>query len=293
MAPLFGFIQLDLPGRLPLPDGRYLARDDSEDAEESVLVLQTIGAPRREARRRSRPRPAASDAPPAALALTRVTAIRASHPFASETEAKRWLDEATEADDSVAVLLDEGVALLNRALHARAVASGDARAEQAVALERAATVRVGYGSGEETAAGRFAEAREVDPEAGSSRRQRRERELRPQERLAGVLSGRRRLDACETLLLRARADLDAGREREAALQLRVGLEALLAEVSAEALGDEGHRQDLQLLSGRLPAAAAAAAAAARGPIGPAEAAAVAEILAVAERLLRRRRILNP
>ena len=40
----------------------------------------------------------------------------------------------------------------------------------------------------------------------------------------------RAVDACETLLLRARADLDAGRRREAALQLRVGLEALLVEL---------------------------------------------------------------
>ena len=38
--------------------------------------------------------------------------------------------------------------------------------------------------------------------------------------------------ACELLVLRARADLDAGRGREAALQLRVGLEALLAEREA-------------------------------------------------------------
>ena len=45
-----------------------------------------------------------------------------------------------------------------------------------------------------------------------------------------MLGGRERVDVCETLLLRARADLDAGREREAALQLRVGLEALLAEL---------------------------------------------------------------
>ena len=36
--------------------------------------------------------------------------------------------------------------------------------------------------------------------------------------------------ACEELVLRARADLDAGRVREAALQARMALESLLAEL---------------------------------------------------------------
>ena len=58
-----------------------------------------------------------------------------------------------------------------------------------------------------------------------------------------MLGGRERIDACETLLLRARADLDAGRDREAALQLRVGLEALLVELDG-ALADPGHEEDM-------------------------------------------------
>ena len=115
--------------------------------------------------------------------------------------------------------------------------------------------RIGYGSGEEVAAGRFTAAREVDVRAGgASRRRRRAEELRPQERLAAVLGGRERIDACETLLLRARADLDAGRSREAALQLRVGLEALLVELPG-ALADPGHEEDMATLaSGRSEAA---------------------------------------
>ena len=111
-------------------------------------------------------------------------------------------------------------------------------------------MRIGYGSGEEVADGRFTAAREVDVRAsGASRRRRREEELRPQERVAAVLGGRERLDACETLLLRARADLDAGRDREAALQLRVGLEALLVELQG-ALADPGHEEDMATLSER-------------------------------------------
>ena len=45
--------------------------------------------------------------------------------------------------------------------------------------------------------------------SGASGAARREEELRPQERVAAVLGGRERIDACEPLLLRARADLDA------------------------------------------------------------------------------------
>ena len=66
--------------------------------------------------------------------------------------------------------------------------------------------------------------------AGGSGGARRSAALRPQERLAAVLAGRDVVLACEVLVLRARADLDAGRLREAALQLRVALEAALAEL---------------------------------------------------------------
>ncbi|HEX6388271.1 MAG TPA: hypothetical protein VFZ89_02455, partial [Solirubrobacteraceae bacterium] len=55
--------------------------------------------------------------------------------------------------------------------------------------------------------------------------------LRPQERLAAILSGRDVALACEELTLRGRADFDAGRSREAALQLRVALEAAIAELA--------------------------------------------------------------
>lgn len=294
MARQFGFAQLDLPGGLPLADGRYLVRAPVEDGEaESVLVVQTLTAPSRPRRRRSRPRTAEAGAEPAALPLTRVTAIRASAPLASEEEARRWLEEASEAEDTADVLLAEGVALLNRALHARAVAAGDPSAELGLPLERATGARIGFGSGEETAHGRFAAAREiaVSPKA-ASRRRRREEELRPQERLGGLLAGRERLGACETLLLRARADLDAGRRREAALQLRVGLEALLAEVRPAALEDDGHREDLRALEERRAEAEAMAAAALAAPIGGEEAAAIEDLLAASERILRRRRVLG-
>jgi hypothetical protein len=113
-------VQFDFAGPQPLADGRYLARSGGSGDEESVLVIQTLGAPAPRGRRQRR-RGAPAEAEPASLTLTRATAIRAFAPFADEDEAARWLDEVCEAEDTVAVLAEEGIALLNRALHVQAV----------------------------------------------------------------------------------------------------------------------------------------------------------------------------
>jgi hypothetical protein len=280
---------LDFAGTLPLADGRYLARDDVEG--ESVLVVRTLGAPSPSVRRRRRSRKTEPEAEPSPLPLTRVTAVRAFAPFASEEEAARWLDEATEAEDTADTLVADGAGLLNRALHAQAVAAADPFGHE-LRPERAVAVRVGYGSGEEIAESVFSAARDVDVWAsGASRRRRREEDLRPQERVAGLLGGRERLEVCETLLLRARADLDAGREREGALQLRVGLEALLVELKG-ALADPGHEEDMGTLSSRRSEAGEAANAALQGELDRVQAGQVRELLEICERVLRRRRVLR-
>lgn len=225
------------------------------------------------------------------MPLARATAIRAFAPLESEAEAEAWLDAATEAADTADVLVAEGIELLNRALHAHAVSAADHYAHE-LRPERAVAVRIGYGSGEETASGRFSAAREVDVWAGSaSKRRRRQEDLRPQERVAAVLGGKERLDVCETLLLRAHADLDAGREREAALQLRVGLEALLAELHNE-LTDPGHLEDMATLQERKNEVGEAANSALQGDLTSAESHNVRDLLSICERVLRRRRILR-
>ena len=291
MAQLFGFAQFEFAGPLALADGRYLARDPLADGAESVLVVQTLGAPRPPSRRRRRPRPADPGAEPGPLPLARATAIRAFAPFAGTEEAERWLDGVSEAEDTADVLVADGIALLNRALHAQTVAAADEH-EQTLTPERAVAVRIGYGSGEETANGRYTAAQEIDVWAsGASRRRRRQEDLRPQERVAAVLGGRERIDACETLLLRARADFDAGREREAALQLRVGLEALLAELG-DAHDDPGHRQDLGTLRERRTEVGEAANQALQGELDAHGATVVRELLELSERVLRRRRVLR-
>ncbi len=288
---VFGFAQLDFPGSLPLADGRYLARETDEAARESVLVVQTLGAPAPPPKRRRRSRAAEADADPSPLPLVRATAIRAFAPFDDPAEAERWLDEATEAEDTVDALLTDGAALLNRALHAQATAAADPHSRE-LALERAVAARIGYGSGDEVAAGNFTAAREVDPRAaGASRRRQRREDLRPQERVAAVLGGREQINACETLLLRARADLDAGRDREAALQLRVGLEALLEELQG-ALTDPAHEEDMATLRERRSQAGEAANAALYGELTTERIGPVVELLEICERVLRRRRVLR-
>ncbi len=293
MTKLFGFVRFEFAGALPLADGRYLAGSGGAAGEEEwVLVLKTVGAPAApERRRRRRSRAAEPGAEAGPLPLARAMAIRASAPFADAAEGARWLDRTCGEEDAAEALAGRAMAPLNRALHAHAVAAEDPYGRE-LSPPQAERVLIGYGSGEETADGRFADAREVDlaPRSASRRKQRVE-ELHPQERVAAVLRGRERLDACETLLLRARADLDAGRDREAALQLRVGLEALLVELDG-AVDDPGHAKDIARLRERRAEAEAAAKQAAGGNITDGQRAQVEELLETCQRVLRRRRVLR-
>jgi hypothetical protein len=283
-------VQFEFPGTLSVPDGRYLARRDSSPGEQ-VLVVETAGAPPPGRRRRRRPKDAAAGAEPAALPLTRVTAVRAQQPFRSEDDAARWVEATVAAEDSIDSAVREAIDLLNRALHAQAAATADPLWAE-LRPERASKVRIGHGSGEEVAAGRFSQARDVDAAGGhGASRRRRDDELRPQERLAAVLGGRERVDACETLLLRARADLDAGRIREAALQLRVALEALLVELDG-ALTDPDHERDMVEIAERRTQAGNAANTALHGSLSREDEEHVQELVRLCERVLRRRRILR-
>ncbi|MBS1679477.1 MAG: hypothetical protein JST08_19050 [Actinobacteria bacterium] len=256
-----------------------------------MLVLQTLAAAPRPGRRRRKPRDAEAAPAPPAVPVARATAIRAFDPFDGAAQAAAWLAEAIAAEEAIDAVIAAGVALVNEALHAQAVALADPR-PTTITAERAIAVRLGYGSGEQTAEGTYSEAREVDVRApGSSLRRRRQEEVRPQERVAGLLRGRERADACEVLLLRARADLDAGRRREAALQLRVGVEALLVELP-EALEDAGHSADITALEERRDVIEAAAERALRGDLPPEDEPGIREALSIAERVLRRRRLLK-
>lgn len=283
-------MQFDLPGTIGVPDGRYLARDGSGAEGQRVLVIETLGAPQA-ARRKRRAKQAGPGDEPEPLPLTRVTAVRAQEPFESAAEAQDWLGETLADEDSSEAAIAEAVSLLNRALHAHTVAGADSLGAELSAAS-AVVVRIGHGSGKEVAAGRFTEAKALDPRTGpGSRRRRRDEELRPQERLAAILGGRERVDACETLILRARADLDANRYREAALQLRIALEAMLVELDG-ALADPGHEEDMGELSARRKEAGETANAALRGELDVEQERQATELIELCERVLRRRRVLR-
>jgi hypothetical protein len=285
---LFGFTQFDFAGPLAVADGRYLVRDGER---EQVLVIETLGAPPPARRRRKRPRDAEVGEPPPELPVARATVVLAFHEFEDERAAETWLSQTTASEEEIDQLVERGIDELNQALHAQAVAGGDPY-PQTVTPARAVVIRIGVGSGEALADGAFTSAHQVDPGLGpTSRRRQRDEELRPQQRLAAVLGGREQLDACETLLLRARADLDAGRDREAALQIRVGLEALLVELKG-ALSDPGHEEDMATLEGRRHEAGELANTALRGNLAAEQLRSLSELLATSERVLRRRRVLG-
>jgi hypothetical protein len=284
---LFGSVQLEFPGVLTVADGRYVLRD--VDCER-VLVLETLGAPAPPRRRRRRAREVDPEAPPAALPLGRVTVVRAHLPFEHEDEARAWLDSSVDSEEQLDALLAEAFELLNRALHAQSVASADP-SDGVLSPRDAVTARLGYGSGEQVAAGELSEARAIDPNAGTSRKRQRREELRPQERLAAVLGGRERFDPCEVLILRARADLDAGRNREAALQLRIGLEALLVEFT-DPPADSSHDEDMAALTASRTAMGELANAALQSSLNEEQLHRAQELVAICERVIRRRRILR-
>ena len=193
-----------------------------------MLVLETVGAPARRRRRvfgrggaaarRAEPRPEPTPVP-----VTVATLVGAM-PLAGHDEASAWLETADlEAEAHAAV------DVLNRVLHAQRLVSADPFVRE-VLPEQALVIRVGVGLGEEVAHGHWTDARTLPPHRTAVPR--RVHALRPQERFAALLAGRDVALAAEELTLRARLDLDRGRTREAALQLRVALEAALSELQA-------------------------------------------------------------
>jgi hypothetical protein len=281
----FACVQLEVPGRLGLDDGRYLRRGDQIEQSETVVVVQTLGgAPPARRRHRRRPSRVEPGGDPPEVPFTRLTVI-AAEPL-EPAAAARGLEHATADPEAAEARVVTGLRIVNAVLRAHRVATHDPYGHE-IGREATLAARVGYGTGEGLAEGRWDEAIEVPyPE----RRARRAEALRPQERLAAVLAGREPIDACETLLLRARADVEQGRTREAALQLRAGLEALLAELPQGGVeGDQA--QDLTVLRERSEGIAEAAREALAGELETERADQVAETLGICERVLRRRQIL--
>jgi hypothetical protein len=179
--------------------------------------------------------------------------------------------------------LAAGLAVMNRALHAFRVVTADPYLHE-VDRTQALVARVGYGAGDEVARGQWSEARELSLPPG---RRRRAANIEPQARLAAALNSRRPILACEELALRARADADHDRFREAALQLLVALDAALAELPLDPHADSLTDRIAELGERRSDIASAARAALA-GPVDDESRSAVLATLGRLEAALRAR-----
>jgi hypothetical protein len=249
-----------------------------------VLVLATLGAPQRRRLRRRRARRATPD--PAPVPVARATLVTARR-FADIRAAERWLSEADDQREVAEARVRDAVGALNRVLHLHRAATADPHVRE-VDADQALVARLGFGEGEQVADGRWLRA--IEPPLPPTKRSR-AAALRPQERLAALLGARDAALACEELALRARQDVDAGRRREAALQLDVALTAALAELEPWApRGDLADRLDE--LRGLQPAVQTAARAALEGGVDDDEHAAVIHALERLEAALRARTALG-
>lgn len=182
------------------------------DEARQIVVVDKLEVERRWLPARRRPRPAEPGEQVETVDVTRITVI-------DTAGAEPGLPADPEAEVAPAL------ALLNRVLATHRVASADPYAGE-VRRETALSVRVGYGDGEEVAAGRWTEAVSLpDPRPRRSA-------IAPQEHLAAVLAAREVVLTCEELALRAQGDLDAGRRRELAFELRNALPCAVTELAA-------------------------------------------------------------
>jgi hypothetical protein len=274
----FRFVQFEFAFPLGPADGRYLTRAEPDADPERIIVLRTTGATPRPLLGRRKPRRAEDDEA-AAVPVVRATVID-TEPLDSADAAAGWLDDLRKDADAQTAAAAAAAAELNRLLRAHRAAAADPSARD-VAPAGANTVRIGYGSGDQVADGQFAEAYDLPPDDDRSAVRRRAAALAPDERLAAILGGRERVLAAEELVLRARTDLEAGHPREAALQARIALEALIAELDPEQAGD---------LSGDREAVGRAANEALAGDPGPELQDEVEAAVARMDAALRRRRL---
>ena len=256
----FRFVQFEFPWTLGPDPGRYPIRERLGEPPAYVLVIAELGARERRrliaraGRRRPRAVEAEPEPEPEPVLTTRATLIDAAALDGYEAAAA-WL-----ADADLEALADGALARLNRVLHAHRVAAADPYARE-VARAQALAVRAGFGNGERVADGRWDRARSLPAGSGGARPLRpRTAALRPQERLAALLTGRDAVLACEDLTLRVRLDVDAARWREAALGLRAAFDAALAELDPwrEVPGLPRRVEELRARSDAVHALAAAA-----------------------------------
>jgi hypothetical protein len=251
-AQLFTFVQMEFPWELGPADGRYLLRKPARpegNEPQHVVVLSTVGAERR-GMLGARSRRRRTDPEPALVPVTRATVVDPV-PLSADSQARAWLDQLVPDREAAAA-----AAALNRMLFAHRIA-GAAPHVHELSPAQALIVRAGFGEGEQVADGLWTDAREL--RLSRRRAGRRASALRPQERLAVLLSGRGSALLCEELALRARLDLDAGRLALAAIELERAYAAALSELPAEGRSDLRERiEELEDLRAGVSACAGVA-----------------------------------
>ncbi|MCB0862539.1 MAG: hypothetical protein KDB66_04915 [Solirubrobacterales bacterium] len=254
------------------------------------MVTETEGALPPARRRRRRPRKVLHDDTPVTVSVSVVTVIRADQPFADDREAEAWLDRL-EDSGFTGDLLEDAIAAFDRARAAHAVAAGVPFGVP-TRLESVLAARIGYGEGEQVASGRYQQAADVDARGGTAEN-RRERMARTGSlaRTAAILGGRETAAACEVLLPRIRLDLETGNEAAARLSIASAIGATIGELEF-ALEDQDHERDLDRLEEMLPRLEEISRRAEQGSSEAADAEYAEEALEVAERVIRRRRILE-
>src|SRR5205814_1179928 len=110
-------------------------------------------------RRRQRPHEVEAGSEPVSVPISRLTVIPAE-PFGDADAAERWRREIGGDRAALEDAVGDALATVNRALHAHAVATQEPAASQ-VARGQVLAARVGFGSGEELADGRWSQAVEV------------------------------------------------------------------------------------------------------------------------------------
>ena len=231
---LFRFVQFEFPGRSGRPPAATSCADAGDEDALRVLVIGTLGA----LERRLLPAPQAREEGRAAARARARPDHRARRSCAAGPRRASTRRASTWAAGEL--VIDEELAILNRVLHLHRVAAADTAVRE-VARDDALVVRVGYG------AGRAGRRRPLD--RGGRARPRGTQGASAASSACARRSASRRCSAAATPRWPARssrcaraADFDAGRPREAALQLRVALEAAIAELEAwRERGDLGER----------------------------------------------------
>jgi len=154
--------------------------------------------------------------------------------LAGKREAEGWLARLMRDAEARAAEVRSATRLVNRALNALRAGARDPLVQD-IGATRALELRVGYGTGDELAEGRWSEAKDL-----AKPRRGRLDDVDPQTRVASVLAGRDEVHPAENLLLRARLDAEQGRTAEA----RYGLSAAVA-----ALEDQPSEREQEIRKG--------------------------------------------